>query len=87
MVEDCRRRRDGVARNDRAWRGGGGGGRSAAEGAAEDDRRGAVEVGIEEEEKQTGHNLIYPKGLRYRVIRPPGAFEGLRHQFGTHSVP
>ena len=51
--------------------------------AAEDDRRGAWK----EEEKKTGHGLIYTKGLRHRVIISTGAFEGLRHRFVTHPVP
>jgi hypothetical protein len=41
----------------------------------------------EEEEKKTGHGLIYTKDLRHRVIISIGAFEGLRHRFLTHPVP
>jgi len=41
----------------------------------------------EEEEKKTGHGLIYTKGLRHRVIISTGAFAGLRHRFLTHPVP
>ena len=41
----------------------------------------------EEEEKKTGHDLIYTKGLKHRVIISTGAFEGLRHQSHRVIIP
>ena len=73
-----RRRRRGGKRSRRRGGGGGrpgsGGGRSSEVATADDrGRREGRQCKEQVRKKKTGQELIYPKGLRYRLVSPTGA--------------
>ena len=72
-----RRRRGGKRsrrRGDGGVRPGGGGGRSSEVATADDrGRREGRQCKEQVRKKKTGQELIYPKGLRYRLVSPTGA--------------